>query len=259
VARIFGVSPTGSYSWPNIPGGPRVNLANASQVPVAEPLITGQKEVQSNQTAFSVALNIAASDSVWGQQSRQPSERRFGRHPNTPLFGRQPNRKWEGSIIQGAWAGAAVAKARTPEIVSYDLSNNCSSPVSLHRTETDAESFADSPTLELMLEQLVQATSDWDDSILIDDKFKSLLDSTKRSDHTSDADHQFTVEMKCSDSPPSPGIELPKLKDFDGESIAHPNPFLGSPYILRDRTRDLLFSIPEEDVISFTNIVIQTY
>ncbi|TEB35714.1 hypothetical protein FA13DRAFT_1728567 [Coprinellus micaceus] len=133
------------------------------------------------------------------------------------------------------------------------------SPVSLHRTETDAESFADSPTLELMLEQLVQATSDWDDSILIDDKFKSLLDSTKRSDHTSDADHQFTVEMKCSDSPPSPGIELPKLKDFDDESIAHPNPFLGSPYILRDRTRDLLFSIPEEDVISFTNIVIQTY
>jgi hypothetical protein len=145
------------------------------------------------------------------------------------------------------------------KIISNDLTNNCFSPVSFHRTEADTESVAEPPTLELMLQQLVQATNDWDDSILIEDQFKTLLDSTKRSDHIPNAERQFAGVTKSDDSPLHPNIELPNLEDLDDEGIAYPNPFLGSPYILRDRTRDLLFSIPEEDAISFTDIVIQTY
>lgn len=111
-----------------------------------------------------------------------------------------------------------------------------------------------------MLEQLVQVTSDWDDSIAIDDKFKDLLESTRRRDQSPGPElDPLSGATDRPNSPPPPIIELPELKDLYDEGIPFPNPFLSSPYTLRDRTRDLLFSIPEEEAISFSDAVIQTY
>lgn len=142
----------------------------------------------------------------------------------------------------------------------FGLGRPSQSPTSLYRREAETES-AESPTLELMLEQLVQVTSDWDDSITVDDKFKNLLESTRRRDQSpgSELDALPGATDQCPGSPPPPIIELPELDDLYDEGTPFPNPFGNSPHILRDRTRDLLFSIPEEEAISFSEALIQTY
>ncbi|KAF5333344.1 hypothetical protein D9611_002489 [Ephemerocybe angulata] len=131
------------------------------------------------------------------------------------------------------------------------------SPVSVHHLDLDRGS-PDSPTLESMLDQLVQATSDWDDSIFVDDKFKHLIDSSKRSDSHSPSFDSPLGATHCDLTKPIPTYSLTEVYE-DDHAPSYPNPLLNSPYGLRDRTRDLLFSIPEEEAISFCDVVIQTY
>jgi hypothetical protein len=109
-----------------------------------------------------------------------------------------------------------------------------------------------------MLDQLVQATSEWDESVFVDDRFKSLIDGSKRGDKHPPLDHVTGETRK---------ISLFSIYDVPEESEEEnsassdsSDPFLEPPYhILRDRTRDLLFPIPEEQAISVSDVVIQRY
>jgi len=119
-----------------------------------------------------------------------------------------------------------------------------------------------------MLSQLAKATSDWDDSVFVDDKFKSLIDGTSKheslpphileSPHLTGATaHEMTryfsnLNLSCDSDDQGEGLE-------DDLSRSVSPLYIDNPCILRDRTRDLLFSIPEEEAISFSDVIIETY
>lgn len=130
------------------------------------------------------------------------------------------------------------------------------SPVSLSHSDHEKENTA-SPTLENMLDQLVQATSDWDESLFVDDKFKHLIIDASKKEKVDPL--TSTLPLGATQCEPSNASSHGDDSSSDHGIHSLPNPLLNSPYALRDRTRDLLFSIPEEESISFSDVVIQTY